>query len=201
MRAVPSRGRPRSTTSARAATWPAAAGARPRDDRPGHAAAAAQEPHLFPPQVLRLSDPAQRRHDPQAGPAADGADRPELPAARPLFPFRPEKNLEEFFINRFGRELYRTFFKSYTEKVWGERCSAISAEWGAQRVKGLSILGALSTSSASSSAAGARHRPEGHRDLADRAIPLSQVRAGADVGDRGRGNRRAAAARSSSISG
>ncbi len=60
-----------------------------------------------------------------------------------LFPFRPEKNLEEFFINRFGRELYRTFFKSYTEKVWGERCSAISAEWGAQRVKGLSILGTL----------------------------------------------------------
>ncbi len=60
-----------------------------------------------------------------------------------VFPFRPEKNLEEFFINRFGRELYRTFFKSYTEKVWGERCSAISAEWGAQRVKGLSILGTL----------------------------------------------------------
>jgi protoporphyrinogen oxidase len=60
-----------------------------------------------------------------------------------LFPFRPEKNLEEFFINRFGRELYRTFFKSYTEKVWGERCSAISAEWGAQRVKGLSVLGAV----------------------------------------------------------
>ncbi len=59
------------------------------------------------------------------------------------FPFRPEKNLEEFFINRFGRELYRTFFKSYTEKVWGERCSSISAEWGAQRVKGLSILGTL----------------------------------------------------------
>jgi protoporphyrinogen oxidase len=60
-----------------------------------------------------------------------------------VFPFRPEKNLEEFFINRFGRELYRTFFKSYTEKVWGERCSAISAEWGAQRIKGLSILGTL----------------------------------------------------------
>jgi protoporphyrinogen oxidase len=60
-----------------------------------------------------------------------------------LFPFRPPKNLEQFFINRFGRELYRTFFQSYTEKVWGERCSAISAEWGAQRVKGLSVLGAL----------------------------------------------------------
>ena len=57
-----------------------------------------------------------------------------------LFPIRDEQNLEEFFINRFGRELYMTFFKSYTEKVWGLPCSEISAEWGAQRVKGLSIL-------------------------------------------------------------
>lgn len=56
-----------------------------------------------------------------------------------VFPIRPETNLEEFFINRFGRELYRTFFKSYTEKVWGAPCRAISAEWGAQRVRGLSI--------------------------------------------------------------
>jgi protoporphyrinogen oxidase len=56
-----------------------------------------------------------------------------------LFPIRNEKNLEEFFINRFGRELYLTFFKSYTEKVWGIECKEISAEWGAQRIKGLSI--------------------------------------------------------------
>lgn len=56
-----------------------------------------------------------------------------------FFPIRNEKNLEEFFINRFGRELYGTFFKSYTEKVWGVPCTEISAEWGAQRVKGLSI--------------------------------------------------------------
>ncbi len=56
-----------------------------------------------------------------------------------LFPIRNESNLEQFFINRFGRELYLTFFKSYTEKVWGIECSAISAEWGAQRIKGLSI--------------------------------------------------------------
>jgi protoporphyrinogen oxidase len=55
------------------------------------------------------------------------------------FPIRDEKNLEQFFINRFGTELYRTFFKSYTEKVWGIPCSQISAEWGAQRIKGLSI--------------------------------------------------------------
>ncbi len=56
-----------------------------------------------------------------------------------LFPIRPEKNLEEFLINRFGRELYRTFFQSYTEKVWGVSCQHISAEWGAQRIKGLSV--------------------------------------------------------------
>ncbi len=60
-----------------------------------------------------------------------------------LFPVRPEATLEQFFINRFGRELYATFFKSYTEKVWGVPCSAISAEWGAQRVKGLSVLAAI----------------------------------------------------------
>jgi protoporphyrinogen oxidase len=42
-------------------------------------------------------------------------------------------------VNRFGKELYLTFFKEYTEKVWGVPCSEISAEWGAQRIKGLSI--------------------------------------------------------------
>ncbi len=58
---------------------------------------------------------------------------------RVMFPIRPEKTLEDFYINRFGRELYETFFKTYTEKVWGVPCKQISAEWGAQRVKGLSI--------------------------------------------------------------
>lgn len=56
-----------------------------------------------------------------------------------LFPIRDEQNLEHFFINRFGEELYLTFFKSYTEKVWGVPCNRISAEWGAQRIKGLSV--------------------------------------------------------------
>jgi protoporphyrinogen oxidase len=60
-----------------------------------------------------------------------------------LFPIRHERNLEQFFINRFGRELYLTFFKSYTEKVWGLPCKDISAEWGAQRIKGLSVLKAI----------------------------------------------------------
>jgi protoporphyrinogen oxidase len=56
---------------------------------------------------------------------------------------RPERSLEDFLINRFGRELYLTFFKSYTEKVWGVPCDQISAEWGAQRIKGLSIISAI----------------------------------------------------------
>src|SRR5690242_13612917 len=60
-----------------------------------------------------------------------------------LFPLKKEETLEEFFINRFGRKLYGTFFKSYTEKVWGVPCNKISAEWGAQRIKGLSIWAAL----------------------------------------------------------
>lgn len=60
-----------------------------------------------------------------------------------LFPIAPEVTLEDFFINRFGRELYETFFKSYTEKVWGTPCHEMSAEWGAQRVKGLSITKAV----------------------------------------------------------
>ena len=56
---------------------------------------------------------------------------------------KPEKSLEDFLINRFGRELYLTFFKSYTEKVWGTPCDQISAEWGAQRIKGLSLTTAV----------------------------------------------------------
>ncbi|MEN6431612.1 MAG: NAD(P)/FAD-dependent oxidoreductase [Smithella sp.] len=56
-----------------------------------------------------------------------------------LFPIKKEESLEDFFINRFGRELYETFFKDYTEKVWGVPCSKIQPDWGAQRVKGLSV--------------------------------------------------------------
>ena len=60
-----------------------------------------------------------------------------------LAPRSPEITLEDFLVNRFGDKLYRTFFKDYTEKVWGVPCSDISAEWGAQRIKGLSISKAL----------------------------------------------------------
>jgi len=60
-----------------------------------------------------------------------------------LFPKREERTLEDFLINRFGKQLYLTFFKSYTEKVWGVPCNEISAEWGAQRIKGLSLIGVV----------------------------------------------------------
>lgn len=56
---------------------------------------------------------------------------------------RPEKSLEDFYINRFGRVLYSMFFEDYTEKLWGVHPSKISPEWGAQRVKGLSLWKAI----------------------------------------------------------
>lgn len=63
-----------------------------------------------------------------------------------LNPIKDEKSLEDFFINRFGRELYLTFFKDYTEKVWGVPCSEIKSDWGSQRIKGLSITKAIAHS-------------------------------------------------------
>ncbi len=60
-----------------------------------------------------------------------------------IWPRLPEQSLADFMVNRFGKELYKTFFKSYTEKVWGVPCEEIDAAWGHQRVKGLSIKAAL----------------------------------------------------------
>lgn len=60
-----------------------------------------------------------------------------------VFPIKPELSFEDWVCNRFGRRLYYTFFKTYTEKVWGVPCSEISAEWAAQRIKGLSLLSAV----------------------------------------------------------
>ncbi|HWE84999.1 MAG TPA: NAD(P)/FAD-dependent oxidoreductase [Terracidiphilus sp.] len=63
-----------------------------------------------------------------------------------ILPQRRERSLEDFLINRFGTQLYRMFYKSYTEKVWGVPCREISAEWGAQRIKGLSLKRVLAHS-------------------------------------------------------
>lgn len=62
---------------------------------------------------------------------------------RHLFPLKDETYLDAFYKNRFGDRLYRTFFEAYTEKVWGVPCSQIRADWGAQRVKGLSLKRAI----------------------------------------------------------
>ncbi len=56
---------------------------------------------------------------------------------------KPETSLENFYINRFGKKLYSMFFEGYTEKLWGRHPSDISADWGSQRVKGLSIRAVL----------------------------------------------------------
>ena len=56
---------------------------------------------------------------------------------------KPEDSLENFYINCFGKKLYSMFFEGYTEKLWGRHPSEIDASWGAQRTKGLSIMGIL----------------------------------------------------------
>ncbi len=56
-----------------------------------------------------------------------------------ISPRKPELTLEDFFINRFGTELYQTFFRDYTEKVWGVPCNKLPASWGQQRVKNLDV--------------------------------------------------------------
>src|SRR5438105_9673976 len=60
-----------------------------------------------------------------------------------LFPVRNPRNFEESASNQFGKRLSKTFFKSYTEKVWGMNCREISADWAAQRIKGLSLGSAI----------------------------------------------------------
>ena len=61
-----------------------------------------------------------------------------------LQPADPEETLEDWVVNRFGQRLYKTFFKTYTEKVWGLPCNVIRADWAAQRIRGLSFSRAVS---------------------------------------------------------
>ena len=60
-----------------------------------------------------------------------------------VFPYRQEDTFEQWVTNRFGRRLFRTFFKTYTEKVWGIPCLELRAEWAAQRIKDLSLRSAI----------------------------------------------------------
>jgi len=87
-------------------------------------------------------------------------------------PIAGEETLEEFFINRFGKELYLTFFKDYTEKVWGVPCNEITAEWGAQRIKGLSITATLKHAF---KAAMKKARKDEEKDLAQKDVETSLI--------------------------
>lgn len=60
-----------------------------------------------------------------------------------VFPVRPELSFQDWVTNRFGKRLFTIFFQTYTEKVWGVSCREISADWAAQRIKGLSLLKAV----------------------------------------------------------
>jgi protoporphyrinogen oxidase len=60
-----------------------------------------------------------------------------------MFPIKEEVSFEDWITNRFGKRLYNTFFKTYTEKVWGIPCNEISADWAAQRIKGLSLISTI----------------------------------------------------------
>jgi len=104
---------------------------RPRVSRIYHGRKFFDYPVTLSPRTLR-----------QLGPARLAAILGSYALAR-LTAFREPRNLEEFFIQRFGRRLYETFFRSYTEKVWGRPCAEISASWGAQRVKSLSAAAAV----------------------------------------------------------
>ena len=97
----------------------------------------------------------------------------------------PEISLEDFFVNRFGDRLYRTFFKDYTEKVWGVPCAEISAEWGAQRIKGLSVKKAIAHALAAPLRSVTDTAQKRHGNQLDRALSIPEIRAGPNVG-RGR---------------
>ena len=100
-----------------------------------------------------------------------------------LFPIRPEDNLEQFFINRFGRELYRTFFESYTEKVWGVPCSEDPRGVGSPAHQGsLGCEGPPTCGHQALQPGCGGYPAKADRDFPDRAIPLPEVRPGANVG-------------------
>ena len=96
-----------------------------------------------------------------------------------LFPVRNPNNFEDWVSNQFGKRLFNTFFKSYTEKVWGMSCREISADWAAQRIKGLSLGSAIKNALFPQRHNGRQN--EGDQD-ADQFLQVSAQRSGDDVG-------------------
>jgi protoporphyrinogen oxidase len=89
-----------------------------------------------------------------------------------VFPYRREDTFEQWVTNRFGRRLFLTFFKSYTEKVWGISCSELQAEWAAQRIQDLSLKTVLLPNA---------REPQDHQNT-HRGIFVPALWAGDDVG-------------------
>ena len=140
----------------------------------------ADEPDLLQPQVLPLPAQAGQR------PAEPRLWRSSLVLASylkaRLRPIRPERSFEDWVVNRFGRVLFEIFFKTYTEKVWGMPTSEISADWAAQRIKGLSLAKAVWNA-----LFGKRKTAEGRGDQdPDRPLPVPPSRSRPDVGGRPR---------------
>jgi len=75
-----------------------------------------------------------------------------------VFPVKKPRTFHQWVRNQFGERLFSIFFKTYTEKVWGMGCDEISADWAAQRIKGLNLGAASSTDSDVRSACASRAR-------------------------------------------
>ena len=104
-------------------------------------------------------------------------------AYKKAFPNANPENFREWVSNQFGDRLFSIFFKTYTEKVWGMSCDEISADWAAQRIKGLDLWSAMANAlrrSIGTSAETAGER-QGHQD-ADRELPVSAQGSRHDVG-------------------
>ena len=96
-----------------------------------------------------------------------------------MFPVADPRSFEEWVSNQFGVRLFRMFFKTYTEKVWGISCREISADWAAQRIKGLSLWSAVKN--------GLRPAPPkagvDDRQEPDSLVSVPTARSGHDVGE------------------
>ena len=101
-----------------------------------------------------------------------------------VHPPKDQTNYENWLVARFGWRLYRRFFKTYTEKVWGVPVNQMPADWAAQRVKGLTLGKAIANALLPAAQPEGDHEPH-------RGVPVPEVRAGDDVGALPRPRRRA----------
>ena len=142
-------------------------------------AAAAPEPHLLPRQVLRLPDRAdERAAESRVRRGACGAWLSYVWVR--IHPPKDQSTLEGFVASRFGWRLYRHFFKTQSEKVWGVPCTEIQADWGAQRIKDLSLFRAVWEALKPKRLQRRDEVEAGHEP--HRGVQLPEVRARHDVG-------------------